>query len=70
MSAQHPTSRRWFNTEEAAEYLGMTVRQVVRARQTCKLGYTRLGGNLARHTQAQLDAYVEACTVAPTTDAK
>ncbi|SDK71700.1 DNA binding domain-containing protein, excisionase family [Cryobacterium psychrotolerans] len=70
MSKTNPTPVRWFNTAEAAAYLGMSERQVIRARQSRKLGCTRLGGNLARHTQEQLDAYIDACTVAPTTDAK
>ena len=70
MTVQNPSARRWFDTAEAAQYLGLSERQVIRARQTGKLGYTRLGGLHARHSQEQLDAYIVACTVAPTTDAE
>ncbi|MDH6237897.1 helix-turn-helix domain-containing protein [Cryobacterium sp. CG_9.6] len=70
MSVQNPRARRWLDTAEAAQYLGLSERQVVRARQSGRLGYTRLGGLHARYTQEQLDTYIEACTVTPRSDAK
>ncbi|MFJ8893560.1 excisionase family DNA-binding protein [Leifsonia sp. NPDC102414] len=63
------TPRKWFTYEEAAAYLGMSVRQVERAKSSGKLGATKLGGLHVRFSQAQLDAYVEACTIAPAANA-
>lgn len=68
MSVQHTGARRWFNYEEAASYLGLSVRQVKRARESGKLGCTKLGGLHVRFSQEQLDAYIEACTIAPVSD--
>ncbi len=63
------TPRKWFTYEGAAAYLGLSVRQVERAKASGKLGATKLGGLHVRFSQAQLDAYIEACTIAPTANA-
>lgn len=52
----------WYDTKQAAAYLGMTERQVRRARESGRIETTRLGGQKALHSQAALDAYVESCT--------
>lgn len=69
MTTNALSAPRWYDTAQAAAYLGLTPRQVARARQAGKLGCTRMG-NAVRHTQEQLDAYIAACTVAPSADAK
>lgn len=70
MNTTAPSAPRWFDTEQAAEYLGITARKVARLRQSGKLGYIRLSHSSVRHSQAQLDAYIESVTVAPRIDAK
>lgn len=62
-----PYHRPIYDYATAAEYLGLSLRQVKRAAESGKLGRTKLGGLHVRFTQAQLDTYVEACTIAPTT---
>lgn len=51
----------FYTTEQAAAYLGITPRMVRRAREKGHLATTRLGGNRAFHTPAQLDAWVASC---------
>ena len=53
---------RLLDTAEVAHQLNLTERQVARARSAGKLACIRLG-SVVRHTQAQVDAYVAACTV-------
>lgn len=52
----------FFNTEQAAAYLGITARMVRRAREKGDLATTRLGGSRAWHTPEQLEAWVASCT--------
>jgi excisionase family DNA binding protein len=59
-----PARRQWFTYDTASDYLGLTVRQTQRAVAARKLGYTRLGLRTL-FDQAQLDAYIESCTVKP-----
>ena len=51
------------DTTEVARQLHLTERQVTRLRQSGKLGCVRLSGAAVRHTQAQVDAYIAACSV-------
>jgi excisionase family DNA binding protein len=53
---------RLLDTAEVARQLNITERQVARLRQSGKLGFVRLTGSAVRHTQAQIDAYILACT--------
>ncbi|MGV8881132.1 MAG: helix-turn-helix domain-containing protein [Rhodoglobus sp.] len=55
-----------FNYESAAEFLGMSVRQVKRARESGALGCIKLGGLHVRFSEQQLNDYIAACTVNPT----
>jgi excisionase family DNA binding protein len=50
------------DTAEVARQLRLTERQVAEARQRGRLGCVRLG-RVVRHTQAQVDAYIAACSV-------
>ena len=59
----HETPSRLLDTAEVAHQLHLSERQVSRLRQSGKLGAVRLTGTVARHTQAQVDAYVAACTI-------
>jgi excisionase family DNA binding protein len=61
----HTPPRRWYDYENAADYLGLSVRQVRRATAAGAIGFTRLGGLRVYFSQAQLDQYVADCTVAP-----
>ena len=51
------------DSAEVARQLSLTERQVARLRQSGKLGSVPLTGSAVRHTQAQVDAYIAACTV-------
>lgn len=53
---------RLLDTAEVARQLNLSERQIADARQAGKIGCVRLG-RVVRHTQAQVDAYVAACTV-------
>ncbi len=57
--------KHWLDTAAAAEYVGMTERQIRRARTSGHLGCTRLGGNRALHSIEQLEAYIERCVEGP-----
>jgi excisionase family DNA binding protein len=57
------TPPRLLDTAEVARQLNSTERQVARLRQSGKLGSVRLTGSAVRHTQAQVDAYIAACTI-------
>lgn len=68
MNAPDPTiipdnPPRLLDTAEVAHQLNLTERQVARARSAGKLACVRLSASAVRHTQAQVDAYVAACTV-------
>lgn len=47
---------------EVARQLNITERALADARQAGKIGCIRLG-RVVRHSQAQVDAYIAACTV-------
>lgn len=51
------------DTAEVARQLHLTERQVTRLRQAGRLGCVRLSGAAVRHTQAQVDAYIAACSI-------
>jgi excisionase family DNA binding protein len=53
----------WLDIEQAAAYLGLTVRQVRRAQGSGRLSYTKLGGLYVKFNYEQLDAYIADCTV-------
>lgn len=55
-----------FDYESAAEFLGMSVRQVKRARESGALGCIKLGGLRVRFSEQQLNDYIAACTIQPT----
>ena len=60
---QHPAGRaRLLNTEEVADILGVTPRQVARLRQSGKLKCVRITGAAVRHTPEQLDEFIAAAT--------
>ena len=51
-----------YATEETAVFLAATPRQVVRLRQSGKLGCVRLSGAAVRHRGSQIRAFIEAAT--------
>ncbi len=51
----------WLNPREAAEYLGVTERQVRRWAQQDRLPHTKMGLRL-QFSGEQLDAFVRACS--------
>lgn len=70
MSTQNDYNKPTFDYPDAADYLGLSVRQVKRASEAGKIGRYKLGGLRVRFSQAQLDAYLKSCEIAPTTDAE
>lgn len=55
-----------YNTEETAELLHLSPRQVVRARQEGRLGCVRLSGSAVRHSEEQIAAFIAARSVEAT----
>ncbi len=51
----------WLNPREAADYLGVSERQVRRWTQQGALPVTKMGLHL-RYSPERLDAYVDACS--------
>ncbi|GGR28901.1 helix-turn-helix domain-containing protein [Agromyces mediolanus] len=70
MSTQNDYNKPTFNYPTGAEYVGLSVRQLKRAAEAGKIGRYKLGGLHVRFSQAQLDAYLKSCEIAPTTDAE
>ena len=63
---QTPTTlsdtERLLDTAEVAAILHLTERQVARLRQSKKLKCVRLTASAVRHTRAEVDAYIAACS--------
>lgn len=53
-----PADDRLLNTAEVAELLHVTPRQVSRLRQSGALACVRISGAAARHTRAQVEAFI------------
>lgn len=61
INPDHPSARdRLLDTAEVAEWLGITPRQVARARQAGELKCVRISGSAVRHTRAQVEAFIAA----------
>lgn len=63
VNPEHPARRsvpKLYNTEEAAELLHLTPRQVIRARQEGRLGCVRLSHSAVRHTEDQIAEFIAA----------
>lgn len=54
---------RLYTTEQTAELLTLSPRQVIDARQAGRLGCVRLSGAAVRHTGAQIRAFIAARSV-------
>jgi excisionase family DNA binding protein len=61
-SESSPPPRHWFRYAEAAEYCGITERQMRRAVQAGKVAYTR-PGLAVLFTREQLDEFIERSTI-------
>lgn len=57
---EHPAATRLLDTAEVAAILNITPRQVARLRQSGKLKCVRISGPAARHTVAQVEAFIAA----------
>ncbi len=53
----------WLDTEQAAVYLGLSARQVRRARESKRLAFSKPGGQRVLHTPEMLDDFVRRSTV-------
>jgi len=51
-----------YTTDEVADILNLSVRQVVRLRQTKRLGCVRISGASVRHSGAQVRRFVASST--------
>lgn len=59
INPDHPAVRdRLLDTAEVAAWLGVTPRQVARARQAGQLKCVRISGSAVRHTRAQVEAFI------------
>lgn len=58
---EHPAHRnvpKLYNTEETAELLHLSPRQVIRARQEGRLGCVRLSASAVRHSEQQIADFI------------
>ncbi|UTT53752.1 helix-turn-helix domain-containing protein [Microbacterium maritypicum] len=60
INPEHPASTRLLDTAEVADILHISERQVARLRQSGKLKCVRITGAAARHTPAQVEAFIAA----------
>lgn len=51
------------NERDAAEYLGISTRSMLRLRKEGKIAFVRVGKGLIRYTRNQLDDYINGATV-------
>ncbi len=58
-----PSPYEWLDTEQAAAYLGLSARQIRRARESHRLAFTKLGGQRVLHSREMLDDFVRRSTV-------
>lgn len=59
INPEHPAAHdRLLDTAEVADWLGITPRQVARARQAGALKCVRISGSAVRHTRAQVKAFI------------
>lgn len=60
-NSEHTSAReRLLDTAEVADWLGITPRQVARARQAGELKCVRISGSAVRHTREQVEAFIAA----------
>lgn len=62
INPDHPAGRglpKLYSSEEVADMLGISARQVTRLRQSGKLKSVRVTGAAVRHTLAQVEAFIE-----------
>lgn len=55
--------RAWLNYPEAAEYLGLSVRQLKRVVASRRVRHYKLGGHHVSFDVSDLDAYLASCLV-------
>jgi excisionase family DNA binding protein len=53
----------WLDTDAAAAYLGLSMRQIRRARESRRLAFVKLGGQRVFHSREMLDDFVRRSTV-------
>lgn len=56
----------WLDTDQAAVYLGLSARQIRRARESHRLAFTKLGGQRVLHSREMLDEFVRRSTIPAT----
>lgn len=59
--ASMPEHQPYLNYPQAAQYLGLSVRQVERAVRSRRLSHYKLGGHQVQFTIGQLDDYRASC---------
>ena len=60
----------WLDTDQAAAYLGLSTRQIRRARESRRLAFVKLGGQRVFHSREMLDDFVRRATVAALAEAE
>ena len=64
-----PSTRKRVGTKDAAEYLGVTPRELKEIRRARKVAFYRLGHRTVSYAVVDLDAFLAKCRVAPAGEA-
>ncbi len=62
-TAVPPSPYEWLDTDQAAAYVGLSARQIRRARESRRLAFVKLGGQRVFHSREMLDDFVRRSTV-------